>query len=192
MSGKIITLFCYIYRRNDEPSHKRVFSVEIDNTKSVDKLKKVIKAETKDIFDHLPAFDLRLWNVEIPSKNNAVFKERLAAYIKNDHKLDEDMTPSDELCDVFPDRLTKNSVHIIIREPSNADEEAEEKEEEMKDMFKHIIITVNKRGVFQAEDESLNKIAMWTGALPDFVKRVDDRLKVTRNLPVRVRSTLLS
>ncbi|THG99783.1 hypothetical protein EW145_g7200 [Phellinidium pouzarii] len=191
MSGKIITLFCYIYRRNDEPSHKRVFSVEIDNTKSVDKLKKVIKAETKDIFDHLPAFDLRLWNVEIPSKNNAVFKERLAAYIKNDHKLDEDMTPSDELCDVFPDRLPKNTVHIIIREPSNADEEAEEKEEEMKDMFKHIIITVNKRGVFQAEDESLNSIAMWTGALPDFVKHVDDRLKVTRNLPVRDQIALL-
>ncbi|THH02050.1 hypothetical protein EW145_g6811, partial [Phellinidium pouzarii] len=114
MSGKIITLFCYIYRRNDEPSHKRAFPIKIDNTETVGILKKVIKAETKDIFDHLAAFDLHLWNVEIPSKNNAVFKERLAAYIKNDHKLDEDMTPSDELCDVFPDRLPKNSVHIII------------------------------------------------------------------------------
>ncbi|THH10324.1 hypothetical protein EW145_g1403 [Phellinidium pouzarii] len=191
MSGKIITLFCYIYRRNDEPSHKRVFQVEIDNTKSVDKLKEVIKAKKPSVFGHVEADNLRLWNVEIPSKNNAVFKERLAAYIKNDHKLDEDMTPSDELCDVFPDRLPKNSVHIIIREPSNADEEAEEKEEEMKDMFKHIIITVNKRGFFQAEDESLNKIAMWTGALPDFVKHVDDRLKVTRNLPVRDQIALL-
>ncbi|THH04188.1 hypothetical protein EW145_g5709 [Phellinidium pouzarii] len=114
MSGKIITLFCYIYRRNDEPSHKRVFSVEIDNTKSVDKLKKVIKAETKDIFDHLAAFDLRLWNVELPLQNNAVFKERLAAYIKNDHKLDGDMTPSNVLCGIFPDRFPNDTLNIII------------------------------------------------------------------------------
>jgi hypothetical protein len=59
MTNNPLTLFCLV----DGEATSQAFSVEIDPTKTVDGLKKVIKAEKTPRFDDIAADELTLWCV---------------------------------------------------------------------------------------------------------------------------------
>ena len=58
---RILELNCWVF--GDDPNH--VFSVEIEDTKTVSALKKAIKDEKEPTFDHIPADSLTLRKVII-------------------------------------------------------------------------------------------------------------------------------
>ncbi|THH06054.1 hypothetical protein EW145_g4349 [Phellinidium pouzarii] len=192
MSGEILTLFCLIYHMDNKPSLDDLFAVEIANTESVSLLKTAIKAAKSHALSGLDAADLHLWKVNIPARDDAVFEEKLEAYMKNDHKILEDLRPAKLLYDIFPKQPDAYQLSIIIKEPSvYRKEEEEEEENEHYQMFRQIILTVQKKGEFSHSDEALNGITMWTDKLPAFVKVVEGKLNTKRDLPVRDKEALL-
>ncbi|THH03341.1 hypothetical protein EW145_g6340 [Phellinidium pouzarii] len=192
MSGEILTLNCLIYHTDHMPSPKDLFAVEIANTKSVSLLKTAIKAEKSYVLSGLDAADLHLWKVNIPARDDAVFEEKLEAYMKNDHKIKEDLRPAKPLYRIFPKQPDAYQLSIIIKEPSvYRKEEEEEEENEHYQTFRQIILTVEKKGEFSHSDEALNGITMWTDKLPAFVKVVEGKLNTKRDLPVRDKEALL-
>ncbi|OAQ22442.1 hypothetical protein K457DRAFT_84856 [Linnemannia elongata AG-77] len=61
-----LTLFCLV---NGE-STSNTFSVEIDSTKTVDGLKKLIKSEKAPRFDDVAAAELPLWRICVPDDDD--------------------------------------------------------------------------------------------------------------------------
>ncbi|KFH72875.1 hypothetical protein MVEG_00100 [Podila verticillata NRRL 6337] len=57
MTNNHLTLLCLV----DGEATSRAFSVDIDRTKSVDHLKKLIKSEKTPRFDDVAADELTLW-----------------------------------------------------------------------------------------------------------------------------------
>ncbi|THH09675.1 hypothetical protein EW145_g1855 [Phellinidium pouzarii] len=177
---------------DNKPSLDDLFAVEIANTKSVSLLKTAIKAAMIQTFADIEAPRLHLWKVNIPTRDDAVFEEKLEAYMKNDHKILEYLRPAKLLYDIFPKQHDAHQLSIIIKEPSvYRKEEEEEEENEHYQMFRQIILTVQKKGEFSHSDEALNGIAMWTAELPAFVKVVEGNLNTKRDLPVRDKEALL-
>ncbi|KAK3837560.1 MAG: hypothetical protein J3R72DRAFT_195679 [Linnemannia gamsii] len=92
------------------------FSVDIDQTKTVDHLKKFIKTEIPDTFNGVYAKDLILWRVsilitrdnsEIPILFNNIAKEEKGK-----------LHPADDLSDIFDEKPPKKTIHIIVQRPS--------------------------------------------------------------------------
>ncbi|THH06518.1 hypothetical protein EW145_g4040 [Phellinidium pouzarii] len=188
MSGEILTLLCLVYHKGDRPSISDLFSIKIANTELVDHLKEVIKEKMIKTFADIEAPKLRLWNVNIPAKDDVVFEKKFAAYIRNSHRPKKDTSPAKPLYRIFPKQPDEETLSIIIKEPSVY---SEEEEEEHYKMFQHIILTVHKQGNFRRDDEALNGIATWTDELPAFVKIVEGNLNTKRDLPVRDKEALL-
>ncbi|KAI9241257.1 MAG: hypothetical protein BYD32DRAFT_458061 [Podila humilis] len=65
MTNNHLTLLCLV----DGEATSRAFSVDIDRTKSVDHLKKLIKLEKTPRFDDVAADELTLWRVSISDDN---------------------------------------------------------------------------------------------------------------------------
>ncbi|KAG0013435.1 hypothetical protein BGZ81_001008, partial [Podila clonocystis] len=89
------------------------FSVKIHTTETVDGLKKLIKAEKTTKFDDVAADELTLWRVSIPidpvNKHNPVTVNEIT------FKTDRD--PTDDLSDVFEEKLPKKNMHTIVQRP---------------------------------------------------------------------------
>ncbi|KAF9113079.1 hypothetical protein BGX30_007091, partial [Mortierella sp. GBA39] len=107
-----LTLFCLV----DGEATSQAFSVDIDQTKTVDHLKKFIKNEIPDTFNGVDAKDLTLWRVsilitrdnsEIPILFNNIAKEEK-----------EKLHPADDLSDIFDEKPPKKTIHIIVQRPS--------------------------------------------------------------------------
>ena len=62
---------------NDDPS--QMFTFEIEDTKTVAELKKAVKGQ-KRLFDDVPAADLVLWKVSIPTESDAEMQKMLEGF----------------------------------------------------------------------------------------------------------------
>ncbi|KAG0202026.1 hypothetical protein BGX33_009960 [Mortierella sp. NVP41] len=110
----VITVFCL--QSGEAASH--AFSVEIDPTKTVDYLRKLIKAEKTNDFSDIDADKLTLWRVTIPiSDDNDDIPILLDNVINKDKKK---LGPATRLSKVFPEDLPDESIHIIVQRPLSA------------------------------------------------------------------------
>ncbi|KAF9080350.1 hypothetical protein BGX23_002284 [Mortierella sp. AD031] len=112
MTDNHLTLFCLV----DGESTSNAFSVEIDSTKTVDGLKKLIKADQSPIFDDITANSLTLWRVSIPVVSANKHKPIVLSEVESSTELD----PTDDVSDVFPKTPPKKTIHIIIHRPPPA------------------------------------------------------------------------
>jgi hypothetical protein len=101
------TLFCLV--DGDSTS----FSVDIDASKTVDHLKDAIKTKQSPDFDNLVASNLTLWRVSIP----LVPKKDRKDISLSDVPLKEELDETDDHSDVFPVKLPKKTIHIIVQRP---------------------------------------------------------------------------
>jgi sulfite reductase alpha subunit-like flavoprotein len=88
---------------------QKVFTVEVEKTKNVSILKKLIKEEKAPHLNHVATSDLNLWNVSIPMDDDA--GERL----ENIDNL-EPLKPLLSLLQVFP-HVEENHLHVVVRSP---------------------------------------------------------------------------
>jgi hypothetical protein len=89
---------------------KKVFTVEVEKTKNVSILKKVIKEENAPRLDHVVAMDLDLFRVSLPRDGD------LDATLQSTQPLDS-LLP---LSDVFP-HVEEDHLHILILAPTNGE-----------------------------------------------------------------------
>ena len=89
---------------------KKVFTVEILETKNVSILKKLIKEEQSPRFDHAVASDLDIWDVSIPMNDDACKRPEIT--IDNL----EPLKPLLSLSHVFP-HVEENHLHVVVRSP---------------------------------------------------------------------------
>ncbi|KAF9081366.1 hypothetical protein BGX23_000966 [Mortierella sp. AD031] len=97
MTDNLLTLF-YLVDGDSVP-----FSVDIDSSKTVDHLKKLIKAEKSNNFSDVDADQLTLWHVSIPLVPKKDRKDISLGDVSSKEELDE----TDDLSEVFPDKLPK-------------------------------------------------------------------------------------
>ncbi|KAG0028112.1 hypothetical protein BGZ82_008616 [Podila clonocystis] len=107
-NGNII-LFCIV----DGEPHSRAFSVEIDPTKTVDHLKKLIKAEKTNDFSDIDADKLTLWKVSISDDGDD--DERLILFDRVSEK--KKLKTTTKLSKVFDAELPNDTIHILVRHP---------------------------------------------------------------------------
>ncbi|KAG0198791.1 hypothetical protein BGX33_012070 [Mortierella sp. NVP41] len=107
MTDNLLTLFCLV------DGDSMPFSVDIDASKTVDHLKKLIKAEKTNNFSDVDADQLTLWHVSIPLVPKKDRKDISLGDVSSKEELDE----TDDLSDVFPDKLPKKTIHIIVQRP---------------------------------------------------------------------------
>ncbi|KAH7028690.1 hypothetical protein BKA57DRAFT_511482 [Linnemannia elongata] len=97
MSDNHLTLFCLV---NGEATP---FSVEVDPSKTVDHLKKAIKAEKTNVLGDVDADEFTLWHVSIPIPPP---KERKPVFLLEAESPTE-LDPSDNIEDAFRGRAHK-------------------------------------------------------------------------------------
>ncbi|KAG0195434.1 hypothetical protein BGX28_001374, partial [Mortierella sp. GBA30] len=110
MTDNHLTLFCLV----DGESTSLTFSVEIDRTKTVDHLKKLIKTEKSPEFDDMAADRLTLWRVSIPTINGDKSSILLRNILVNDK---QELGPATRLSKVFTNKSPEETIHIIVRRP---------------------------------------------------------------------------
>ncbi|KAG0212245.1 hypothetical protein BGX28_006598 [Mortierella sp. GBA30] len=112
MIANQFTLFCLL----DGESTSNTFSVKAATSDTVDDLKKLIKAEKSNDFSDVDADKLTLWCVSIPvvpeNKHNPV--------ILNQIDSPTELSPTDDLSDVFHEMPPKKTIHIIVQRPPPA------------------------------------------------------------------------
>ena len=89
---------------------KKTFTVEIEKTKNVSILKKLIKEEKAPHLDHVAASDLDLFQVSLPRDGD------VDASLQNLKPLDS-LLP---LSQVFQ-RVKENYLHVVVRAPTNGE-----------------------------------------------------------------------
>ena len=112
----MLTLYCWVM--GDET--QRCFPIEILHGKDVSILKKAIKEEKTPQLDHLPADALTLWKVSIPVEE---IDTRLRYFQPRDD-LDNgvyQLSPMDELSDIFQDKPPRKHIHIVVQPPGEGD-----------------------------------------------------------------------
>ncbi|KAF9578408.1 hypothetical protein BGW38_005798, partial [Lunasporangiospora selenospora] len=107
MTANPLTLFCLV------DGKANAFSVEIESTKTVDALKKLIKDEKAPRFNDVAADELTLWRVSVPVPPKKNRKEIWLADIPSKEELDE----TDDIVDVFKELPPKKTIHIIVQRP---------------------------------------------------------------------------
>jgi Crinkler effector protein N-terminal domain len=107
----IINLHCWVH--GDDPGC--IFPVEIASTKTVGNLKDAIKEKKQPALNHLPADTLILWKVSIPSHQSIHENlDKLQASLNEAAQL----SPTDELSEVFSEPLTPKHIHVIVKSPT--------------------------------------------------------------------------
>ena len=101
-------LLCYVH--GDD--YQQAFEVKIGEEETIAALKKAIKEEKSPDFDHIPADSIVVWNALILF--NRDLKEKVEALNLVD---DDSLQPPEILSDLFPSRLEKMTVHIIVDRP---------------------------------------------------------------------------
>jgi hypothetical protein len=104
-----ITLFCLVH--GDNPS-RNAFPVEIDKSKTIGQLKEIIKTKKANDFKDVDADKLILWRVSISTNKLS----KLDPYF--DYKIDgTELSPYDDIQEVFPDAPAYKHIHIIVELP---------------------------------------------------------------------------
>ncbi|KAI7816778.1 hypothetical protein BC939DRAFT_497157 [Gamsiella multidivaricata] len=94
-------------------STSRAFLISASSTLTITDLKELIKAEKVPEFDEIAAENLILWRILVP-----VIATRGHDSVKLDALDDkEELPPSDDLLDFFPDTPAKKAIHIIVELP---------------------------------------------------------------------------
>ncbi|KAI7825711.1 hypothetical protein BC939DRAFT_124815 [Gamsiella multidivaricata] len=104
-----LTLFCLT---DGEPTSNE-FSVKIPSTETVYILKSLIKAKKTPKFDDLAADNLTLWRVSVP----VVAASIRSAVFLNEIDSKTELSPTNDVSDVFPNTPAKKTVHIIVQRP---------------------------------------------------------------------------
>ncbi|KAF9324567.1 hypothetical protein BG006_000406 [Podila minutissima] len=116
MIDNILTLVCLV----DEEATSNAFSVEIDPSKTVDGLRKLIKSEKTNDFNDIDADKPTLWRVSIP-----IFDDDKIPILLNRVTSDKKtkLDPAKRLSKVFLEELLEETVHIIGQwlPPGNVD-----------------------------------------------------------------------
>jgi hypothetical protein len=95
-------LFCLV----DGQTISQAFDVEIESTKTISHLKKLIKAEKSNQFINVDANNLTLWKVSIPITPENKQRPIVLKEIDSPKKLDD---PTDEITVEFEGILKKNN-----------------------------------------------------------------------------------
>ncbi|KAG0249364.1 hypothetical protein BGZ95_007572, partial [Linnemannia exigua] len=122
MTDNHLTLFCLV----DGETTSNAFPVEIESSKTIGDLKKLIKTETPDTFSGVDAKDLTLWRVSISvaddnhddnddDDDDEDLPILLDNVLKNDKKRLKAVTQM--VTDVFGYRPVENTIHIIVQRP---------------------------------------------------------------------------
>ncbi|KAK5829611.1 hypothetical protein F5H01DRAFT_361520 [Linnemannia elongata] len=108
MADNPLTLFCLV----NEEATSNAFPVAIESTMTIGDLKDLIKTKLSPQFDDIAAKDLTLWHVSIPvvpaDKHKPIFLNETDS---------EELSPTDDVSDVFPKAPPKRMIHIIIQRP---------------------------------------------------------------------------
>ncbi|GJJ73299.1 hypothetical protein EMPS_05657 [Entomortierella parvispora] len=105
-----ITLFCLV----DEDATSQAFSIEVNQNKTVDHLKNLIKAKKSPRFDAFPADELTLWRVSISVADDV--DDELSVLLNNiTGKNKRKLSPVWRLSKAFPDEPAEETIHIIVR-----------------------------------------------------------------------------
>jgi hypothetical protein len=102
----IYTVFCIVV------GEEVPFPVEIEKSKTVGQLKKLIKEERSDLFSGIPANFLNLYHVEIAGGGDMVEKVN-QEMSKNPTALD----PMKKLVNIFGGDPKEETLHIIVKPP---------------------------------------------------------------------------
>lgn len=106
MADNHLTLFCLV----DGEATSRAFSVDIDRTKSVDYLKKLVKLEKTPRFNDVAPDELILWRVSIPDDN------QVSARIDTLDGKEKLNNPRTRLSELFPEH-PDDKTYIIVQRP---------------------------------------------------------------------------
>ncbi|KAG0277967.1 hypothetical protein BGZ97_009804, partial [Linnemannia gamsii] len=108
MTDNLLTLFCLV----DGETTSNAFPVEIESSKTIGDLRKLIKTEIPDTFNGVDAKDLALWRVSIPVAAN-----KHKPIVLNEFESATELDPTDDVSDVFPDKPPKKTIHVIVQRP---------------------------------------------------------------------------
>ncbi|KAF9119193.1 hypothetical protein BGX30_004020 [Mortierella sp. GBA39] len=111
MTDNHLTLFCLV----DGKATSNAFSIEIEQTKTVDHLKDLIKAKKTIDFNDIDAEQLTLWKVAIPDDDeDEEVPILLSAVSTKDRKK---LKATRELEEFFTEPPLKKTIHIIVQRP---------------------------------------------------------------------------
>jgi len=112
----MITLSCLI--QCDNPNKKNIFKIEIENDKSISKLKEEIRKKKYNNFVNVGADEIQLWKVNIPlgepNYKLNILNTRPCASIKEELE-GEEMDASRNVGEYFSNRFANESIHIIVQ-----------------------------------------------------------------------------
>ena len=104
----MVTLYCFIQGSTvDQP-----FFIHIDEGRSIDDLKKVVKKELSPTLDNIAAAELSLYCVSIPDEGD----EELRRITGRIHSKKDRLSPCETVGQVFPSPIAGH-IHVVIRTP---------------------------------------------------------------------------
>ncbi|GBC08874.1 hypothetical protein RclHR1_08450002 [Rhizophagus clarus] len=112
-----ITLSCLVVGENP---YENVFKVDIDNNKTINRLKDAIKENQKPFFDNIASKELKLWKVDISLKEENKKLELVNTKINVNIKEDlggEELPPLSKISKHFPSQPADEHIHIIVQRP---------------------------------------------------------------------------
>ncbi|KAG0020075.1 hypothetical protein BGZ81_009469, partial [Podila clonocystis] len=109
MADNLLTLFCLV---EGLPS-SRAFEIEISPTSSIAGLKDEIKGKQTPAFDDITTDQLTLWHVSIPVDQANMHRPIFRKEFESSRELD----PTDDISDVFKEKLPKKHIHVIVERP---------------------------------------------------------------------------
>ncbi|KAF9287535.1 hypothetical protein BGZ68_001691 [Mortierella alpina] len=109
MTDNHLTLFCLV----EGESTSNAFPVEIEPSKTIGELKKLIKTEQAPAFDDITANSLTLWKVSLSIPNDEEDTSITLDAFSDKKKL----RPTDDVSDVFNEKPPKKTIHIIVQRP---------------------------------------------------------------------------
>src|SRR3954454_12539746 len=111
-----ITLSCLV--QCDNPNKKNIIKVEIENDKSVSKLKEEIKKKKHTNFVNVNADEIQLWKVNVPldEPNYKLNILETQPYASVKEELEgEEMDAAKNIGEYFSNSLANENIHIIIQ-----------------------------------------------------------------------------
>ncbi|OAQ22101.1 hypothetical protein K457DRAFT_429179 [Linnemannia elongata AG-77] len=108
MDNNPLTLFCLV----DGEATSQAFSIDIDQTKTVDHLKDLIKTKKANNFGDVDADQLLLWRVSIPDDDDNDLPVLLDSVPEK-----KKLKATTRLLKVFDTELPDDTIHIIVQRP---------------------------------------------------------------------------
>ncbi|KAF8923966.1 hypothetical protein BGZ47_004346, partial [Haplosporangium gracile] len=110
MTNNSLTLFCVV---NGESTP---FSVKIESTKTIDDLKKLIKAEKTPEFNDIAADKLTLWRVSVTITDD----DDEAPILLDNLPVKKKLRATSKLSMVFDADLPEDTIHVLVQRPQPA------------------------------------------------------------------------